>query len=311
VKKIEEERISSSGSTSSSAVIVGQQENQLGISSLAGLGIDLRLLEHENPNGCTDLAPALPLDQYKLHFDPNPQVVKIKKRHETIKFLQEISVKYLKPPSVQRSGDIIIKQEASRQVAPAPPLVIREPAARPPTPPPMIIREAPPQAPQPLPGKIITIPGKIIPPPARKVIVEKAAPLPPKPQNILIERWLPYGPQTQRVIYQPSEKTCIIPDPKNVVIEWEEQQAEIEKDVKNLGIHEADPQDYILRYGSSLVDTEQLPAVAISYSNQEIFQHHRKEDLVLEGDLEALKLIDLDHHGLGYLKSKLDKKSSA
>jgi hypothetical protein len=287
----------------------GRQELN-GISSLSGLDIDPRLLEHENPNNCTDLAAPLPLDQYRLHVDNNPRVVKLKP-YERIKHLQEIAVRYLKPPPLPRSGDIVIQQLPSRQVAPAPPLVIREPSARPPTPPPMIVREAPPEPPQPLPGKIITIPGKIIPPPARKVIVEKMAPIPAKPQNILIERWLPYGPQTQRVIFQQSEKTCIIPDPNNVIIEHQNPEVDLQKEVKNLGIQEADPRDYVSRYGSSLVRTEQLPEVAISYSNQAAShlrtESHRvhQEDLILEGDIQALKLIDLDQHGLGYLRNKI------
>jgi hypothetical protein len=57
-----------------------------------------------------------------------------------------------------------------------------------------------------------------------------------------------------------------------------------------------------------------LPDVAIQYSNQASSQlgseFKSKDGLILEGDLEALKLVDLDQHGLGYLRSKLGSSSS-
>lgn len=286
-----------------------RQTEQGGLEMLQGLEIDPKVLEHENPNNCTDLAPGLSLDQYRLNVDNCPNLVKIKRPCDKVKYLQEIAVQHLQPPPLPRSGDIIIQEEPTRQVAPAPPLVIREHGARAATPPPMIIREAPPPQPHPLPGKVICIPGKIIPPPARKVIVEKCAPEPEKPQDILIERWLPYGPQTQRVIYKPAEKPCIIPDPKNVVIEWQDPDVEIHKEFKDLGVRDEDPCEYTCKHGASLVRTEQLPEVAIKYSSQACAhiqaEANPPEDLILEGDIEALKLIDLEQHGLSYLKNKV------
>lgn len=50
---------------------------------------------------------------------------------------------------------------------------------------------------------------------------------PAKPQQIFIERWLPYDQPKQRVIYQPAKPTCCIPDPKNVVIQWDSPDVEI------------------------------------------------------------------------------------
>jgi hypothetical protein len=272
--------------------------------SSAGSAIDANLLQHENPNNCTDLAPALPLDQYRLNVDNNPTVIR-RKAQEKVQYLQEIAVRYLKPPAVPRGGDIIIQQQPSRQIAPAPALVVRQPGQRAPTPPPLIVREAPPQPPQPLPGKTITIPGKVIPPPARKVIVEKLPSQPAKPQNVLIERWLPYGQQSQRVVYQPARPPCVIPDPKNIVIEWQNPDVEIKKEFKNLGVIAADPRDYVSRYGSSLVRSDALPQIAIQYSNAPgvtLAANSRiQEGPIIEGDVNALKLIDLDKHGLGYL----------
>lgn len=293
----------------SSAAGYGQYETSNALSSMAASAVDRQILEHENPNRCNpaDLAPALPLDQYRLNVDQNPHVIR-RKPSEKVQYLQEIAVRYLKPPPPPRGGDIIIRQAPSKQVAPAPPLIVRQPGPVAPTPPPLLIREAPPTPPQPLPGKQITIPGKIIPPPARKVIVERLPPTPAKPQQIFIERWLPYGEQRQRVVFQGAQATCVIPDPKNVVIQWESPDVEIRREFKNLGVQQADPQDYISRYGTQLVRADALPEIALKYSNQQGIQlaaNSRSEGVVIEGDLQALRLIDLEANGLGYLRSRL------
>jgi len=254
------------------------------------------------------LAPALPLDQYRLNVDQNPHIIR-KKAQEKVNYLQEIAVRYLKPPPPPRAGDIIIRQLANKQVAPAPPLIVRQPGPVAPAPAPLVVREAPPQPPQPLPGKQITIPGKTIPPPARKVIIERLPPTPAKPQQIFVERWLPYGQQTQRVVFQACRQGCTIPDPKNVVIQWDAPEVEIRREFKNLGVHQADPQEYLSKYGSSLVRADALPELALKYSNQQGVQlaaNSRAESaIVLEGDVQALKLIDLEANGLGHLRGRL------
>ena len=72
-------------------------------------GIDRQCLEHGNPNNCTDLAPALPLDQYRLNVDPNPHIIR-RKANEKVQHVQEVVVKYLKPPPPPPAGDIVIRQ---------------------------------------------------------------------------------------------------------------------------------------------------------------------------------------------------------
>lgn len=74
----------------------------------------------------------LPIDQYRLNVDPNPTVI-VKKPKEKIQYRQEVHVKYLKPPTPKPS-ELIIVQEPNRQLPPAPPLIVRQPAARQPTP---------------------------------------------------------------------------------------------------------------------------------------------------------------------------------
>jgi len=286
----------------------GNYETVNALSNLSAGTIDRNLLTHENPTNCTDLAPALPLDQYKLNVDQNPHVIR-RKAQEKVQYQQEIAVRYLKPPPPPRAGDIVIRQMANKQHAPAPPLIVRQQGPTAPTPQPLTIREAPPQPPQALAGKQITIPGKTIPPPARKVIIERLPPTPAKPQQVFVERWLPYGQQTQRVVFQACKQGCVIPDPKNVVIQWDAPEVEIRREFKNLGVVEANPQEYISKYGSSLVRADALPEIAVKVSQQpgvQLAANTRVEQqVVLEGDVQALKLIDLEANGLGHLRSRI------
>jgi len=271
--------------------------------------IDPQLLQHENPNNCTenDLAPPLPLDKYRLNVDQNPQVIR-KKPQEKISYLQQVAVRYLKPPPT-KAGDIVINQLPHKQVAPAPALIVRQAPPKPVTPPPVVIREAPPHPPCPIPGRSVTVPGRTLPPPARKVVVERLPPLPAKPQQVFIERWLPFPQQTQRVVYKPAEAICGVPDPKNVVIQWESPDVVIRKECKFLGIVEADPQQYAAKYGASLVRTDELPKFAVAHSTRpgiQLAANAKESDHpTLEGDVHALKWVDLDSIGLGFYKDKL------
>lgn len=104
-------------------------------------GIDPSLLAHENPNNCGshNLASPLPLDQYKLNIDRCPLVVR-RKPQEKVQYCQQVSVRYLKPPPPPRGGDLIIQEMPTKQVAPAPALVVRQSPPKPCTPPPLVLR---------------------------------------------------------------------------------------------------------------------------------------------------------------------------
>ena len=127
----------------------------------------------------------LALSEYAVNEDANPEVI-IKKVAEQIEYVQELVVRYLKPPTPPLPGEIIITMEANIATEPAPPLIIRQQPARSGSPEPLVIREAPPQPPLPVGPKRITISGKRLPPPPRKVVIERLAPLPIKPQNVII-----------------------------------------------------------------------------------------------------------------------------
>lgn len=156
----------------------------------------------------------LPIDQYKLNQDPNPQVIK-KKPSQKLHYKQEVAVRYLKPPAPEKPGDLIIVQEPDKQLPPPPPLVVRQQPPLPRTPEPLIIREAPPRTPPTIPQQVIHIPGKVIPASERKLVVEKLPEIPSKPQPIIIERWLPYGDVKRKVIYIHQEKKIMETNAEN------------------------------------------------------------------------------------------------
>jgi hypothetical protein len=90
----------------------------------------------------------LPLDQYKINYDPNPIIIRKQIPVEMPTYKQQVIVRYLRPPTPPSPGPLIVKEVREPQPAAAPPLVIRTRAPRERTPPPIIIREAPPQLPQ-------------------------------------------------------------------------------------------------------------------------------------------------------------------
>ncbi len=161
----------------------------------------------------------IPINQYKINEDPEPEII-TKKSKQHIQYVQELAIRYLKPPTPPSPGEIIIKQLPNVVPAPAPPIILRQQPPRPCTPEPLVIREAPPQPPEQVGRKVITISGKKLPPPLRKVVIERLAPLPSKPQSVIIERWLPYADVKRRVIYnKPCQPDPVVIAPKNVVIQ--------------------------------------------------------------------------------------------
>ncbi|RNA44423.1 hypothetical protein BpHYR1_011798 [Brachionus plicatilis] len=250
----------------------------------------------------------IPLEKYELHQDPNPELM-IKKPSDLLKYKQEVKIKYLHPPPIEKPGDIIIKQLADKQLPPAPPLVIRQDQPKPKTPPPIVIREEPPAPPPKIPSKVINLKGKTIPPPARKVVVERLPQTPQKPQDIYIERWLPYKPQKRKIIYKKADPIEIIPDPKNVVVDWEIPDVEISQEIKTVGVFKADPKKYLQKYGQEALIYKKLPKIAKSIPAPDgltlAADQPQKPCPPIEGDVECLRLLDLDKVGLGDCKSCL------
>lgn len=253
----------------------------------------------------------LPIKEYPINKDSNPDIIN-KETNQTIEYMQELAIKYLRPPTPPTPGEIIIHQLPDQIPNPAPPLIIRQQPARPLTPEPLIIREVPPIPPEQVGRKVITISGKKMPPPPRKVIIERLASLPCKPQSVLIERWLPYPEVKRKVIFKkPEEAEPVIIKPRNIIVQWNSPQVTVRKEFKYLGIVRANPGDYVQRYGSTLRQSNELPqfvsdiktpdgiVLAADYKSNHLHE--------LYGDVSALNLIDLDRENLGQYKSYLSK----
>jgi hypothetical protein len=179
----------------------------------------------------------IPLEEYLINQDANPEVI-TKRAPQNLEYVQELAVRYLRPPTPPAPGEILITQENNICTGPAPPLIIRQQPPRPETPAPLVIREAPPAPPAQVGQKVITISGKRIPPPPRKVIIERLAALPTKPQSVLIERWLPYAQVKRRVIFQGPTCECpVVVPPRNVIVQWEAPQVNVRKEVREVFLY--------------------------------------------------------------------------
>jgi hypothetical protein len=233
--------------------------------------------------------------------------------NQQLEYVQELAIRYLRPPTPPAAGEIVITQEPNILTPPAPPLVIRQQPARPVTPEPLIVREAPPMAPPPVGRKLITISGRRLPPPPRKVVIERMAPLPTKPQSVLVERWLPYQETKRRIIYKGPPSDPILVKPRNVVIQWEAPNVVVKKEHKFLGVVRANPNEYVQRYSNTLKPAKDLPKFVLDLSTPKglvlAANHQPKKFHDLEGDLDALKYVDLDREGLGEYKSYLQRIS--
>jgi hypothetical protein len=80
----------------------------------------------------------IPINQYVINEDQNPEII-TKKSSQQLEYVQELAIRYLRPPTPPTPGEIIITQEANTAVAPAPPLIIRQQPARAETPEPLVI----------------------------------------------------------------------------------------------------------------------------------------------------------------------------
>ena len=257
----------------------------------------------------------VPITQYLINEDLNPEIIR-KQTEQRLIYEQEVAVRYLRPPTPPPPGEILIKQEKNIPTPPAPPLVIRQVPPRPETPAPLVVREAPPRAPVTIGQKMITISGKRLPPPPRKVVIERLAPIPSKPQSIIIERWLPYGQSKRRVIFQKNTvPDPVISRPRNVIIQWESPEVQIKKEFKDLGVIRANPVEYVERYGTSLKTHTELPQFVKEIrppTGIVLASEHVSSGLhELEGDVDALKLIDLDYEGLSEYKTYVSKFGSS
>lgn len=66
----------------------------------------------------------LPINEYAINEDSTPEII-TKRAEHTLTYIQELAVRYLRPPTPPTPGEILITQEVSSLTPPAPPLIIR------------------------------------------------------------------------------------------------------------------------------------------------------------------------------------------
>ncbi len=120
----------------------------------------------------------------------------------------------------------------------------------------MVLRERPPRAPVPIPPQTIIKKLPPIPVPPRSIVVERYPAIPPRPRDIIIERWLPYSkePKKRKVITYRAPPIRPYPPPRNTIIVYEPVHANVVRSVQRLGVQPQNPQEYVLRYGTTLLD---------------------------------------------------------
>lgn len=91
-----------------------------------------------------------------------------------------------------------------------------------------------------------------MPAPPRKVVIERLPLLPSKPQSVLIERWLPYAQHKRRVIFHPAPPEPVMVKPRNIIVQWDPPSVSVRQEYKCLGIVEANPCEYVQKYGAAL-----------------------------------------------------------
>ncbi len=100
----------------------------------------------------------LPIGEYPINEDQSPEL--INKTTSDIEYVQELAIRYLRPPTPPTPGDVVITESPPVRAKAAPPVIIRQQAPRPVTPEPLVLREAPPSPPAVVPIKRISISGR-------------------------------------------------------------------------------------------------------------------------------------------------------
>ena len=98
-----------------------------------------------------------------------------------------------------------------------------------------------------------------------------------------------------------------------MIIQWASPEVKIKHKVNNLGTIKADPQDYRERYASDLIQSSELPDIVQNIEHPpgivlaaDFYKNHSQLVYELHGDIEALRLIDLDMYDLSEYKAQLE-----
>jgi hypothetical protein len=242
---------------------------------------------------------------YAFLNDPNPQVIR-KRGVQKLRHVQEVEVKFLKPPQPPTPPPIQIVREGDTQSEQAPPVVIVQPGRVGADAAPVVLRERPPRPPAAVAPKRIVIPGRKLPAAPRRVVVERLPDLPGRPGKVTVERWLGYERQRRQVTYEKLQDECPPQVGRNVVIEWESPEVEVVREYRCLGVQQADPEDYLRRY-NDFADGRALNDLGSCNPAPHSFAVDSPADLTPElfGDLNVLRELNLAEVGLTEYRAQL------
>jgi hypothetical protein len=145
------------------------------------------------------------------------------------------------------------------------------------------------------------------------VIVERLPQIPQKPPAIILERWMPYKPMKRKVVFEKAKDNAREHvKPRNLIVAWESPKVTVVQNLKHLGCVRTNPKDYIDKYGDALKNSKEIykcvkeisPDITL-LSDEDYNREQVKFRYELEGDLEALKYVDLDKEGLSEYKEYL------
>ena len=122
---------------------------------------------------------------------------------------------------------------------------------------------------------------------------------------------VPYAEVKRRVLFQAAPPDPVIVKPRNTIVQWEAPEVHVRKELKYLGIVKANPAEYVHTYGQALRVSHDLPDFVFDIKNPDglILAADYKPAALheLEGDLHALKLVNLEDEGLGGYRHILAK----
>lgn len=125
---------------------------------------------------------------------------------------------------------------------------------------------------------------------------------------------MPYNQVKRRVIFKGPDQSQepIVVKPRNVIVQWTAPQVQIKREFKYLGVIRANPGDYVNRYRNVLKVSRELPEfvkeIPPPHGVKLASEQPYNPVYELEGDVEALKLVDLDREGLSEYKPQVIRK---
>lgn len=127
---------------------------------------------------------------------------------------------------------------------------------------------------------------------------------------MIIERWLPYSQVKRQVHFNPAPKVAVDnSSQKNLIIQWEEPNVKVSQEIKYLDTIDADPNEYLSRYGADVVQTIDLPKLVTDIPTpKDVGLLASEMDNAINeliGDLEALRHVNLEAEGLGEYRAQL------